>query len=307
MEIYRDVSPSGEYCGINTAVTLGTFDGVHVGHQQIIGNVIRKARKADISAAVVTFDRHPLSVLNPDIPPKMLTTLDEKLSLLEKTGIDATFVLSFTREISEITAEEFIEKYLLNCLGMKYFVVGYDHGFGKNRLSSPSQLSDFAKRRGFQLDIQEPVTIDDIPVKSSAIRDLISSGNISQANILLGRRYSVAGTVKHGKGLGTKLGFPTANIFPDVPEKILPPVGVYIGKVHWDGSEHNAAICVCSRTSHIGDETIIEAFLPGFKGDMYGQSLNVSFERRLRDLVAFDSTDDLVRQISHDVEQLTKS
>lgn len=307
MKIYRDVSPSSEYCGIKTAITLGTYDGVHIGHQRIIDKVIRKARNAGITSAVVTFDRHPMSLLNPAESPKLLTTLDEKLALLEKTGVDVTFVLSFTREISEITAESFIEQYLINCLGMKYFVVGYDHGFGKNRLSSSSRLREYSGQAGFELEILEPVTIDDTSIKSSVIRDMIAAGDVARANRYLGRQYCVTGTVRHGKGIGSKMGFPTANVYPDDPEKLIPREGVYTGGVLLDGVWHDAATCVCSRTTASETETIIESFLPGYTGDLYGRTVEVSFERKLRDVVQFDSTDELARQIRRDIEQLTKS
>jgi riboflavin kinase/FMN adenylyltransferase len=213
-------------------------------------------------------------------------------------------VLRFTPEVAAMTAGDFIREYLLGYLGMRCFVVGYDHGFGKNRDASSGELPEYARELGFELEVVPPVTVNGLTVKSSTIRTLLESGDARGAAMLLGRDYSLGGVVAHGKGNGHTIGIPTANLAEVFPEKIVPAPGVYAGWAEFDGCRWPGVISVGPRpTFHISEEAI-EIHIPGFSGDLYGRPLRVGFTGRLRDIRPFDSREALVEQIHRDIEAL---
>jgi riboflavin kinase / FMN adenylyltransferase len=302
MKIYRNFTPSQPYCGIRSTVTLGTFDGVHIGHRQILHRVVENASKTGEKGVVVTFDRHPISVINPEVSPGMLTTLEEKLDLFAEAGIDCTYILTFTLQIAKMSAELFIKEYFIDCLGMTCFIVGYDHGFGKDRKASTKELREYSHHLNFNLEIVKPVTHFGTIVKSSTIRARILEGNVLAASKLLGRNYSFSGKVVHGQGIGKKIGFRTANLQKEDPEKILPPAGVYSGWVKLEGKKLLAVISIGPRPTFNSTEEVIEAHIPEFEGDLYGQCLQVGFLDFQRGIQKFDSADSLVKQIKKDIE-----
>ncbi|MFA6470954.1 MAG: bifunctional riboflavin kinase/FAD synthetase [Candidatus Latescibacterota bacterium] len=307
MNIYRNFTPSQPFCGIQSAVTLGTFDGAHIGHMQILNRVVEHARKNGEQAVVVTFDTHPISVLNPEVSPGMITTLDEKIELFSKAGIDSTFILTFTKQIASMSAELFIKEYFIDCLGMTCFIVGYDHGFGKDRKASTKELREYAHRLNFCLEIVKPVMRGGTVVKSSIIRSQILEGKVGTAAKLLGRDYSFKGKVIHDRGIGKNIGIPTANLLKEDPEKILPLSGVYAGWVEFEGKKLHAVISIGPRPTFNSSEEAIEVHIPGYNGDLYGQYLNVGFSDRLREIRKFDSGESLVEQIKKDIEISIKS
>ncbi|MBA7591175.1 Bifunctional riboflavin kinase/FMN adenylyltransferase [subsurface metagenome] len=305
MKIFQGFPHTDSYCGIKTILTIGTFDGVHLGHRLILKKVIESARESGKIAAVVTFDKHPGYVLNPDSPPKILTTLDEKTAIFDEIGIEATFVIHFTKEISEISADDFISKYLVKCLGMSHFIVGYDHGFGKNREGSTEILSTLSKKLNFNVDVMKPINYDGIPIKSSVLRDLVTEGEVYKASQLLGTDYSFRGNVIPGQGIGRKIGIPTANIAVIEPEKCIPRTGVYAGWIDVGGERKNAVLSIGQRpTFDNGKEEVVEAHIPGFIGDLYGQEVRAGFNNRIREIVKYDSSQELVDQIHKDIEIL---
>lgn len=304
MKVYKNFIPSNSYCGFTTTVTLGTFDGVHIGHRNILRKVISNAELSGEQAVVVTFDRHPTSILKPEYSPKLLTNLDEKLALFENIGINITFVISFTKDISEISAEQFIKKYLIDCLRMNHFIVGYDHRFGKERKGSSATLQELSRKYNFTLEIQKPLTYEGMTVKSSTIRTHLLEGKVEVASVLLGKDYSLSGYVVAGHGLGKKIGIPTANISAKDTGKIIPLSGVYAGWIEFDDKKREAVLSIGSQPTFNRKDETIEAHIPEFKGDLYRKEVIVSFRRRLRNIEKFKSEQALVQQIRKDVEVL---
>jgi len=299
MKVCNILSPESYCCDIKSTTTLGNFDGVHIGHRHIIKKVISSARKNGEQSAVVTFDRHPAYVLNPEHAPKLLTTLDEKMVLIESLGIDTVYIITFTRQVSEMGSEEFIRRYLINCLGMSHFIVGYDHGFGRKREGSPKNIQNLADRHHFTLEIQTPVTYD-----GSKIRTQILEGDVHGAAAFLGRDYSFPGIVISGYGLGKRIGIPTANIKSKNDEKIIPCSGVYAGWIEFDNHKRDAVISLGPQPTFNRNEEVTEVHIPGFSDDLYQKEVTVGFTRRLRNIEKFDSEQELVQQIRKDIEHL---
>lgn len=303
MKVYRDFKPGAVACGLRSAVTLGTFDGVHVGHGRIIARVLERARQNGLDAVVVTFDRHPSVVLRGDTAPGLLTTLEEKLELFREYGLDRVYIMQFTPETSRIPADTFIRDYLGACLGMRFFVVGYDHGFGHNREISTETLREYARELEFELEITDPVVDHDVVVKSSTIRALIRRGDVHTASVFLGRDYSIGGRVVHGAGLGRQIGLPTANLEPESPEKILPGHGVYAGWADIGSVRRMGVISVGPRPTFDAAEETIEIHLPDYSGDLYNSEMRIGFSRKLRDIVKYDTREALVARIRQDIEE----
>ena len=306
MKVCTGITPSGFCCGVKTTATLGTFDGIHRGHRCILEKVVENARNNGEQSAVVTFDRHPASVLFPERVPGILTTADEKLSLFDEIGIDYVFVITFSPEVADMRPETFIAEYLVGCLGMSHFIVGYDHGFGKNRQGSAKILETLSGVYGFTVEIQDPVSLDGIVVNSSTIRRLILKGHVDKAGAMLARDYALEGTVVTGHGLGKKIGIPTTNVLPTHPEKILPMNGVYTGWIATEESKREAVISIGPRLTFDGTEVSIEAHIPDYSGDLYGETIRIGFSRRLRNIVKFDSAESLVEQIKKDIDAMNQ-
>jgi riboflavin kinase/FMN adenylyltransferase len=296
-------TPSG------AAVTVGAYDGVHLGHRYVIGHLAELARQRGLETVVVTFDRHPASVIRPESDPPTLTDLEQKLELLADCGVDRTVVIRFDRARSDETAEDFVSTMLVRALAARLVVVGRDFHFGHGRKGDVALLTEMGEDEGFEV---EPVGLIDgdggggDPVSSTRIRRLIAQGDVAGAATLLGRPHEVRGAVQHGAGRGgLLLGFPTANIGV-APEIALPAPGVYAGRFSWSGGlGHPAAISVGQPPSFENDEEpspLVEAYLLDFDGDLYDEPSRVAFEAWLRPQQAFDDLDDLVAQMGVDVE-----
>jgi riboflavin kinase / FMN adenylyltransferase len=294
-------APSG------TVVTIGAYDGVHVGHQELIGRVRERASARGVPSAVVTFDRHPATVVRPDSAPKLLTDLDQKVELLGATGIDVCVVLTFDEARSRESAAEFVREVLVGCLRAGLVVVGTDFHFGHARQGNVALLEDMGRELGFEVEgvTPFPEAGGRTAVSSTRIRDLLSAGKVEDASKLLGRLYEVRGPVERGDGRGGPvLGFPTANVA--VPsEVLLPAEGIYAG---WyerpDGSVHQAAISLSRRPQFYdhADAPLLEAYLLGFSGHLYGEWARVRFVARLREDRRFSSVEELVAQTGRDVD-----
>jgi riboflavin kinase / FMN adenylyltransferase len=288
-----------------SAVTIGAYDGVHLGHRHLITVLRSMAAARDLDTAVVTFDRHPATVVRPKSAPQLLTDLEQKLELLSSTGVDRTVVVCFDEARANETAEDFVTEVLVEALAARLVVVGEDFHFGHGRKGNVALLTEMGARYGFEvigLGLEEDAA--GAAVSSTRIRHLLAVGDVTAAARLLGRHHQVRGTVVHGDGRGgPELGFPTANL--DVPVDVaLPGDGIY---ACWyeraDGSVHAAAASVGQRpTFHPRDGVpLLEAFLLDFDGDLYGEQARVSFVERLRDDERFDSVDDLIAQMHSDV------
>jgi riboflavin kinase/FMN adenylyltransferase len=292
--------------GPGTAVTIGAYDGVHLGHRALLRNLSELAGARGLSTVVVTFDRHPASVVRPDSAPKLLTDLEQKLELLADCGIDRTVVIPFDKERSSESAEDFVKEVLVDELSARLVVVGEDFHFGKNRGGNVTMMSELGRTHGFEV-IGVGLTGDgDNAVSSTRIRSLVAEGEVEAAATLLGRPHEVRGPVVHGDGRGGPvLGFPTANI--EVAEEIaLPGDGMYAGYVtRADGTVHPSAVYVGRRPTFYAPGTasvLVEAYLLRFDSDLYGEAIRVNFVHRLRGDAQFDSVSDLVAQMHRDVE-----
>ncbi|HUU70947.1 MAG TPA: bifunctional riboflavin kinase/FAD synthetase [Planctomycetota bacterium] len=285
--------------------TLGTFDGVHLGHQRIIREVISWARPADGQAIVLTFATHPRSVTAGQ-PAEFITSLDHRLVLMERLGVNAVMVLEFDRALADTSAEEFVRKYFGELIKARGIVVGYNTRFGRNRSGDFHLLRKLGAELGFDVRQVEPVSIDGRIVSSTAIRDEIRRGNLRQAARMLGRPVSLMGTIVHGDGRGHALGFPTANL--DLHHETRPPDGVYAGYTVIHGTTYKVLISIGSRPTFHAPlaPVVVEVYIDSFQSSIYGQDIEVRFITRLRDQERFTTADELIRAIRHDVERLRR-
>ncbi|HEV2758056.1 MAG TPA: bifunctional riboflavin kinase/FAD synthetase [Acidimicrobiales bacterium] len=295
MDVVTDPATFVAPCA-GTAVTIGAYDGVHRGHQFVIGHLRRLAVDGGLESVVLTFDRHPAAVVRPESAPKLLTDLDQKLEVLASTGVDHAVVLRFDEARSQEEPEEFVREILVDALRARVVVVGEDFHFGRRRRGNVELLRDMGGSLGFE--------VAHVPLlggtSSTAVRRLLEAGDVAGAADLLGRPHEVRGVVVMGDQRGRELGYPTANVA--VPEEILlPSPGIYAG---WYDGDQAAAISVGRRpTFHDGGAPVVlEAYLLDFSGDLYGRQARVSFVSRLRDEERYDSIDDLLRQMALDVE-----
>ncbi|MEE2769239.1 MAG: bifunctional riboflavin kinase/FAD synthetase [Actinomycetota bacterium] len=308
MEIRRDLRPA-EPQHKGTAVTIGAYDGVHLGHRQVISELCRLAHQRGLVSAVVTFDRHPASVVRPDSAPLLLTDLDQKLEQLATTGVDLTQVVTFDQERADEDAEIFVSDVLVGCLGAQLIAVGEDFHFGHQRQGNVELLRRIGADLGFEvhaLGLVGPdgaTARDHEQVSSTFIRDALARGDLDRANAMLGRLYEVRGAVEHGDGRGRELGFPTANVRVD-PSVLLPADGVYAGFYQRpDATVYPAAISLGSRPHFYNDGgLLLEAYLLDAGCELYGETASVRFTEFIRGQQRFDSLDELVAQLQQDVE-----
>jgi riboflavin kinase/FMN adenylyltransferase len=286
-----------------TVVTIGAYDGVHLGHRAVIAEVRRLAAERGCETAVVTFDRHPATVVRPESAPKLLTDLDQKLELLESTGVDYTLVVHFDRERSQESAEDFVHEVLSGCLNARAVVVGHDFHFGRGRAGNVSLLATMGGELGFDVLGLRLTEGDGEPISSTRIRGLLAAGDVRGAAALLGRPHQVRGTVHTGDKRGRELGFPTANVHI-AADTLLPCDGIYAGwYLRPNGDRHATAISLGRRPTFYDDqaESLLEAYLLDFDGDLYGEDARVEFVTHLRDEARFDSVDALIEQMQADV------
>jgi riboflavin kinase/FMN adenylyltransferase len=282
-----------------SAVALGTFDGVHLGHRAILGTALALAHAAGEEAVACTFDRHPMEILQPERAPRSITTLDERLALIGDTGVDAVLLLSFTRELAAVEPEAFVKDVLLDRLRAREVVVGYNHRFGRGARGDTRLLEDLAGRLGFRAHVVPPMTVDGVAVSSTEVRAALQRGDVLGASRSLGRAYSITGAVTSGAGRGRTLGFPTANIDPSRPPLVAR--GVYLGRVMIDGRPQAAVVNVGVRPTFGETVLAVEAHLLDFEGDLYGKTVRLDFLDRLRDEMRFSSVEALKAQVARDI------
>jgi riboflavin kinase / FMN adenylyltransferase len=290
-----------------TAVTIGAYDGVHLGHRALLRDLSTRADAAGLSTVVVTFDRHPAGVVRPESAPPQLTDLEQKLELLATCGIDRTLVIAFDRTRADESAEDFVKEVLVDTLGARLVVVGEDFHFGHGRKGNVALLTTLGRDYGFEVVGARLTGDGSQAVSSTRIRTLVAQGDVVGAAKLLGRPHEVRGPVVHGDGRGgPELGFPTANL--QLSDDIaLPADGIYAGYfTRPDGTVHPAAVSVGRRPTFYAPGTasvLVEAYLLHFEGDLYGERSRVSFVRRLRDDRQFDSVDALIAQMGQDAAE----
>lgn len=303
MDIITDISSC---CKAAAVATIGFFDGLHLGHRYLLQQVTDEAARRKVRSMAITFDNHPRHTLCADYKPQLITTLDEKLALLESTGLDACVVLPFNKEIAQLKARDFMEQYLKNALGVESLIIGYDHRFGNNCSEGFIDYVEYGHALGIDVVRAGAYNAADITVSSSAVRRFLEAGNIENVKKCLDRPYSLSGKVVEGHKVGRDLGFPTANILP-TPEKIIPGRGAYAVRVKIEEHSYAAMLNIGWRpTLNNGENSTIEVHLFDFEGDLYGKTLTILFENRLRDEQKFDSLDHLRQQLQADKELARK-
>jgi len=287
-----------------SVVTIGTFDGMHLGHRALIARTKDEARRRGLVSAVVTWDRHPNATLRPDAVPLLLSTPERKVQLIEELGVDILLVLPFDRELSQWPPERFVRDALVNGLAARAVVVGQGWRFGHRAAGDVALLSELGGDMGFDAEGLPLVTVAGEPASSSRVRGCISAGDMVLTRALLGRPFSLEGRVVPGDDRGASLGYPTANVTLD-PAIAAPPRGIYAGRAWVEDQVYPAAISLGVKPTFGGDPDrsplVLEAFLLDFVGDLYGADLRIEFLERLRDELKFDSVDELVAQMDRDV------
>jgi riboflavin kinase / FMN adenylyltransferase len=286
-----------------SVVTVGTFDGVHRGHRAVLDEIADRARTTGKRAVLVTFHPHPLRIVRPEFAPLLLTTPLEKKEILAESGLDWAVFVRFTPALSRLSPRAFVEEVLLRRIGMGELVIGYDHGFGRDRSGDADTLRAIGSELGFGVDVVAPVALGEESISSSRIRTAIAEGRMEEARAALGRAYAFRGVVARGEGRGRHLGFPTANIEVGDPEKLLPPSGIYAVRGVLRRGTVPGALHIGPRPTFQGSPPSVELHLIDFEGDLYGESVRVDVLRRLRGVLPFESAEALVAQMRADVLQ----
>ncbi len=299
MKVYQSIN-SYDGSSRETVITIGTFDGVHIGHQRIIEMLNLLKNKESEDSLILTFFPHPRRVLDQSNDIKMLTTLEEKIELLDHFGLDRLIIEPFTREFSRLTALEFVRDILVNQLHLKKLVIGYDHHFGKNREGNFEQLAEYGELYDFEVVEIPAQEIQDVAVSSTKVRKAIEIGDMETANTYLGYPYRLTGTIVSGKGLGRKMSFPTVNLSIVEDYKLIPLKGVYVVRTMVGDKQVFGMMNIGYRPTVGGQGQTIEIHLLDFDGDLYGSKMQIEILSRLRDEQKFESMDELGSQLKKD-------
>ena len=285
----------------NTVVTLGTFDGFHLGHQQIIRSVLEKTRMYGSRNVLITFDPHPRKIVSTKNHIKLLSTLNEKIEILTKLGIENLFVINFTKEFSQQSPEQFVTRYLVKGIGLREIVIGYDHHFGKGRGGNFDLLSSLGEKYDFVITPVEEYRVGEETVSSTKIRNALLEGNVLKANKMLGRPYSFTGKVVRGDGRGKQLGYPTANLKIENEDKLIPAIGIYAAECSIKGKWYNALLSIGSRPTFSTDGKVVpEIYILDFDKDIYNEELQIKLIQRIRGEEKFNSAEELIEQMDKD-------
>ncbi|AUC85719.1 riboflavin biosynthesis protein RibF [Polaribacter sp. ALD11] len=283
-----------------TFVTIGTFDGVHFGHQKILEKLVSEAKKAGKKSVLLTFFPHPRMVLQKDAKIELINTIDERANLLEKTGLDYLIIHPFSKAFSRTTALEFVRDTLVNTFNISKLIIGYDHHFGKNREGNIDQLTEYSHLYDFTVEEIPAQDIDDVSVSSTKVRRALAAGNLKTANDYLGYNFMLNGVVVNGKKLGGQIGYPTANIDVKEAYKLIPKTGVYVVKSYIENKTVFGMMNIGNRPTVNGNHQTIEVHFFDFNQDLYGENLTIELIYFLRDEHKFDSIDSLVVQLKAD-------
>ncbi|WP_242130865.1 bifunctional riboflavin kinase/FAD synthetase [Aestuariivivens marinum] len=285
-------------------VTIGTFDGVHIGHQKIISRLVNTAKEEGLKSAILTFFPHPRMVLQKDASIKLINTIDERYAILESLGLDYLLIKKFTKEFSRMGAEDFVKDILVDKLHAKKIIIGYDHRFGRNRNANIDDLKRFGDQYGFAVEEISAQDIDEVAVSSTKIRNALNEGDIIKANAYLGYNFMLNGTVVKGRKLGKQLGFPTANVHINEDYKLIPKQGAYIVSSVIDGVLVYGMMNIGVNPTVSGERLSIEVHFINFNKDIYNKKIRIELLQRLRDEQKFDSVDRLKAQLLEDKKVL---
>jgi riboflavin kinase/FMN adenylyltransferase len=283
-----------------TIVTIGTFDGVHLGHKKILEKIVENAHSQNCESLVLTFFPHPRTILQADSEMKQLNTLAEKTNLLSALGIDNLVIHPFDAAFSRLTAEEFVKQVLVDTFKIKKIIIGHDHRFGRNRTANIDDLIEFGNKFGFEVEEISAKQINEVSISSTKIRNALTEGNIELANNYLGYYYSLTGIVSKGKQLGRTIGFPTANIKIVEEYKLIPQNGVYIVQSNLDGIMYHGMMNIGTRPTVDGTTQTIEIHFFDFQKELYNQKITISLLHRMRSEQKFESVDALKKQLDKD-------
>jgi riboflavin kinase/FMN adenylyltransferase len=301
MEVFNSLSEVKK--DKNTVITLGTFDGIHLGHRKIIDGVIRRAENLNARSFLITFDPHPRSVVSKGHAIKLLNTLPEKIDILNGLGVQNLLIINFTKEFSQLSSGEFFKNYIINKIGLKEIVIGYDHHFGKGRDGDEHTLREMGREYDFNVTKVDAVDINGTSVSSTKIRKSLAEGNIQLANSFLGRYYSFQGNVVKGDGRGRSLGFPTANIELKDENKLLPAIGIYAVELVLENEKHFGLMSIGKRPTFYNDGHLTtEIFIFDFDKDIYDKEVTVKVLERIRGEEKYSSPEALVAQMKKDKE-----
>ncbi len=301
MAVFQDIHNLPQFK--NAVLTVGTFDGVHSGHRVILKEVVEHAHKVNGESVLITFDPHPRKLLFPDQPLGIITPLETKQQLLHEAGISHIIVVPFTQEFAHLSAREYVENFLVGLFRPHSIVLGYDHHFGHDRLGNIDMLKEYAPTYNYELIEIPAQLIEAAAVSSTRIRKAINEGKVNDASQMLGRNYSIKGTVVHGNKLGRTIGYPTANMQPNDAEQIIPAIGVYAIQAIHNDTRYDAMMSIgFNPTVTDKKELRIEANLFDFDKDIYGDELEIIFIKRLRNEQKFASLDALITQLHQDKE-----
>jgi len=306
VKVYRDIN---NFKAKNPVVTIGTFDGVHLGHQKVIERLKAYAQKYNGESVIFTFYPHPRLVTAPNEGNlRLLTTLEEKTALFEKTGIDHLVIFPFTKSFSELSYKEFVKNILVEKINTRCLVVGYDHRFGKNREGGFEYLKECAKKHAFDIEKLDALLMDESNISSTKIRESLENGNIARANRYLGYRFTLHGTVVEGERVGRKIGFPTANIEASDVHKLIPGYGVYAVEIKLSGKNYRGMLNIGTRPTfnNNADNRSIEVHIFDFSGDIYNKEITLIFAGKIRAEKKFSGPEALVEQLKKDKEAAQK-
>ncbi len=283
-----------------TVITIGTFDGVHAGHQKIIEKLVNTAKLSNMESAILTFFPHPRMILQKESDIKLINTIDERKKILSNSGIDHLIIHPFTHQFSRLTAKEFVRDILVNKLNAKKIIIGYDHRFGRNRTADINTLKEFGKEYDFEVEEIGKQEIEDVAVSSTKIRKALTDGKVEKANRYLQQPFMLTGTVVKGKGLGKEFGYPTANLKIEEKYKLIPKNGVYIVRAEIDEIPYFGMMNIGTNPTVGGKEQTIETYFFLLDQDLYGQKLEIQLLARIRDERNFESIDSLKLAMKQD-------
>ena len=298
MQVYYDIETPSELFQ-ESIVTVGVFDGLHIGHQAVIHRLLAQAEKFKLASVVLTFDPPPLAFLAPEKCPPALTTLPKKIEILERLGVNAVVFARFDAYLQQMSPDTFVQQVLLQRLHARQVIIGYDWQFGKGRSGNAEALQQLGEQYRFDVTIVEPIQLHGAPVHSTRIREAIASSNLDIVSELLGRRYSIMGEIVQGEGRGRQIGFPTANI--DARNQMLPPSGVYAIQAKLEGHTFGGVTNMGTRPTFDGEKFQIETHLFDFEKMVYGKKIEIFFLEKIRDEQKFPTLETLIDQIKRDV------
>lgn len=283
-------------------ITIGTFDGVHIGHRKIIKRLVESAENSALESAVLTFFPHPRMVLQKEVGIELINTIEERKQILLNTGIDHLIVYPFTKDFSRLTAQEYIEEVLVKKLEAKKVIIGYDHRFGRNRTANIDDLRKYGEEYGFEVEEISKQDVDEVAVSSTKIRKALKEGDIEKANTYLGSNFLLTGKIVKGKGLGKDLGFPTANLKIEENYKLIPKTGVYVVKAMIENEEVFGMMNIGYNPTVGGSEKTIETYFFNLDKNLYGKELQIEVLKRIREEKKFGGVEELIKAMKKDKE-----